>query len=128
VEILPRQDDVAPLVEFVAFDDLGVGHLAIAVRAPALLLDARLTLAVQLIERDRPARFGRREHLDGDVHQADLEETFPGRTCCHGVFSYRTQSGRPKGLRYEYDTGLRYERYASSRSSCAPRSRPVPVK
>src|SRR5262249_2109186 len=52
-------------------------------RAPAFLLNARLALAVELVERDRRARLGRREHLDGDVHQADLEVPLPGCSCCH---------------------------------------------
>ena len=47
-----RHDDVAPLLELVALDELGVRHLALAVRAPALLLDARLALGVELVEGD----------------------------------------------------------------------------
>src|SRR5438067_1622431 len=81
--LLEGRDHVAPFLELVALDDLRVRHLAVALRAPALLLDARLTFAVQLVERDRAARLGGREHLDRDVHQADLEEAFPGRSCCH---------------------------------------------
>ena len=45
-------DHPAALLELVALDDLGVRHLALAVRAPLLLLDPRLALAVQLVERD----------------------------------------------------------------------------
>ena len=83
VEVLFAQDDVATLLEFVAFDDLRVGNLTVAMRAPALLLNACAALAVQLIERDRPARLGGREHFDGDVHQRDLQKPFPRCACSH---------------------------------------------
>ena len=76
-------DDVAALLELVALDDLRVRHLALAVRAPALLLDARLALGVELVERDRRRRLGRREHLDRDVDEADLEVALPGRSRGH---------------------------------------------
>jgi hypothetical protein len=33
-----------------------------------------LARATELIERNRPVRFGGREHLDGDVHEANLQE------------------------------------------------------
>ena len=46
-------DDVAALLELVALDDLGVRDLALARRTPALLLDARLALGVELVEADR---------------------------------------------------------------------------
>src|SRR5207344_2578910 len=58
LEILVRHDDVAALLELEPLDDLRVRHLALAVRAPFFLLDASLTLTVQLVERDRPARLG----------------------------------------------------------------------
>src|SRR5262249_48868809 len=83
VEVLVGEDDVTALLELVALDDLTVGHFAVAVLAPALLADARLTLAVQLVERDRPARFGRGEHLDRNVHQADLEKPLARGSCGH---------------------------------------------
>src|SRR5262249_41607676 len=89
IEVLVGHDHVAPLLELVALDDLRVRHFAIAMRAPALLLDARLTLAMQLVERDRSARLGRWKHLDRDVHQADLQEPFPGRSCSHIALGYR---------------------------------------
>ena len=54
-------DDVAALLELVALGELGVGDLALAVRAPALLLDARLALGVKLVEGERRGRFGRRD-------------------------------------------------------------------
>jgi len=55
-------DHVAsPYLELVALDELGVRHLALAVRAPFLLLDPCLTFGVQLIERNRAARLGGRE-------------------------------------------------------------------
>src|SRR4029079_8238119 len=83
VEIFRRHHDVAPLLELVPLHDFGVGHFTVAVRAPALLLDARLAFAMELVEGDGPAGFRGREHLDGDVHQADLEEALPGRSRSH---------------------------------------------
>src|SRR5262249_5925745 len=83
LEVLVADDDVAALLELVAFDEIAVRHLALALRAPALLLDARLTLGVQLIEAERRARVGCREHLDGDVHETDLEISLPRRTGSH---------------------------------------------
>src|SRR4029078_2022211 len=83
-QVLFVHDDVASLLELVALDHFRQRHLALALRAPALLLDARLALAVELVEADGGGRIGGREDPDRDVHQADLEETFPGRTCCHG--------------------------------------------
>src|SRR4029450_13260507 len=77
-------DDVAPLFEFVALDDLGERHLALAVRTPALLLDPRLALAVELVEADGRGRVRRGKHADGDVHEGDLEEALPSRSCSHG--------------------------------------------
>src|SRR5205814_9878177 len=67
----------------VAFHELAVGHLALAVRAPALLLDARLTLGVELVEGDGFGGLGRREHLHRDADQADLEVALPCRSWWH---------------------------------------------
>src|SRR5262249_41503116 len=136
-------------LELVAFDDLGIGHLALAVRAPALLLDPRLTLGVKLVERNRAAGFGGREHPDGDVHQADLEKAFPGRSNCHDCVSYRLRTnitstfyftnawrGPPPPPRRRSLRPLaaltrgdyRFVDYTSSRSSWVPRSSPLPAK
>ena len=65
VEVVLRHDDVAPLLELVPLDDLRVRHLAVAVRAPALLLNAGLAFAVRLVEGDRSDRLGRRNTLIG---------------------------------------------------------------
>ena len=83
VDVLVVDHDVASLLEFESLDDVGVRHFALAVRAPALLLDARLTLGVQLVEAERRAGVGRRKHLDRDVHEADLEITLPRRSRRH---------------------------------------------
>src|SRR5262249_58666133 len=79
--------DPTPLLELVALDDLAVRDLAVAVLAPFLLLDARLTCRVQLIEGDRSFGFGRRKHLDRDVHQRHLQEALPCGACAHTVTS-----------------------------------------
>src|SRR5207342_3300205 len=73
LDVLLVDDDVLPLLELEALDDIAVGHFALALRAPAFLLDACLTLAVQLIEAQRGPGIGRRKHLDRNVDQADLE-------------------------------------------------------
>ncbi len=83
LDVFVVDDDVASLLELIAFDQLGVRHLAFAVRAPPLLLDARLALGVELVERDGISRFGRREHLHRDVDQADFQEAFPSRSWRH---------------------------------------------
>src|SRR4029079_2417819 len=70
VEVILRQDHVAALLELVAPHDFRVRDFAVAVRTPPLLLDARLTLAVQLVERDGRPGFRRRKHSDRDVHEA----------------------------------------------------------
>ena len=89
VEVFLREHCVTRLVELVALHDLRVRHFAVAVRAPALLLNARLALGVELVEGNGAARFGRREHLDRDVHQADLEVALPRCSCSHTVVSSR---------------------------------------
>ena len=83
--VLVVHDDVAPLFELEALGDLGDRNLALALRAPALLLNARLALGVELVEADGGGGVGRGEHPDRDVHEADLEEALPGRSCSHGV-------------------------------------------
>src|SRR6185295_18932600 len=83
LDVLVADDDVAALLELVAFDNVGVRDFALAVRAPALLLNARLALGMELVEADRRARFGRGEHLDRDIDQADLQVTLPGRSRSH---------------------------------------------
>src|SRR4029079_12713620 len=83
LDVLLVDDDVAPLLELVALDDVGVGDLAFAFRAPAFLLDAGLAFAVELVEAQRRAGVGRREHLDRDVDEADLEIALPGWSRSH---------------------------------------------
>src|SRR5687767_3518460 len=61
VEVLIGKDHVAALLKLIALHNLRVGYLALAVRAPSLLLDAGLAFAVELVEGDRAARFGGRE-------------------------------------------------------------------
>src|SRR5439155_23255081 len=100
LQVLLGDDNVASFLELVAFDQLAVGNLALAVRAPAFLLDARLTLGVELVEGDGLSRFGRRKHLYRDVDQADLEKAFPSRSGWHmteiiglGLAMYRFNGG-----------------------------------
>src|SRR5262249_35543686 len=83
LEVVLREDDVTAFFELVTFHDLRVRDFPVAVRAPSPLLDARLTLTMKLIERNGAARLGRWEDLDGNVHQADLEEALPRRACSH---------------------------------------------
>src|SRR5262249_28648879 len=77
----------------VAFDDLGLLHFPRALGTPALLLDARPALAVQLIERERGSRLSRGEHLDRDIDETDLEKAAPGCSCRHSFapLMYRTR-------------------------------------
>ena len=79
-DVLVAHHHPAALLELVALDDLGAGDLALALRAPLLLLDAGLALVVQLIERDGRARFGGGIHLHRNGDEADLEIALPGRT------------------------------------------------
>ena len=72
LDVLVFHDDVASLLELVSFYDVSVRYLALALWTPALLLNARLTLGVQLVEAERGTSVGRREDLDRNVHQADL--------------------------------------------------------
>src|SRR6185295_20199698 len=58
-------------------------------RTPALLLNARLTLGVQLIEAERRGRVGGRKHFHRNVDEADLEISLPGRSRRHGGSSSR---------------------------------------
>ena len=75
--------------------DVLARDLALAGRAPLLLLDARLALVVELIERDRGRRLGRGIHPHRDGDQTDLEETFPGGTRSHeNRPCYRAHAGR----------------------------------
>ena len=55
LDVVLRHDDVPPLFELVALHELGVGDLLITGRAPSLLLDTGLALAVELVERERAA-------------------------------------------------------------------------
>ncbi len=83
LDVFLVDDDVAPFFELEALDDVGVGHFTLALRTPALLLNPRLTLAVQLVEAQSGAGIGGRKHLDRDVHEADLEITLPRRSRRH---------------------------------------------
>jgi hypothetical protein len=78
VEILVRHDHVPALLKLVALHKLGVRHFALAVRAPALLLDTGVAFAVELIEGNRAARFGSREHFYWNVDQTNLQKSFSG--------------------------------------------------
>ena len=49
-EVVFLHHDVAALGELVALDHLAQGHFTLALRAPPLLLDARLALGVELVE------------------------------------------------------------------------------
>ena len=61
---------------------IGVRDFPLAVRAPALLLDPRLALGVELVEAQGRAGVGRREHLDRDVDEGSSSEvTLPSRSC-----------------------------------------------
>jgi hypothetical protein len=83
LDVLVVDDDVATLLEFVAFHELRVGNVTLAVRAPALLLDARLALAMELVEGNGRGRLGGREHLHRDVDETYFQEPFPRRSRCH---------------------------------------------
>ena len=89
VDVLFADDDVASLLEFVALDDIGIRHFLLAVRAPPLLLDARLTIGVKLVETERRGGVGRRKHLHRNVHEADFQIPFPRRSCGHGSSNLR---------------------------------------
>src|SRR5262249_40846007 len=54
-----------------------------AVGTPALLLNARLALRVELVERNHVSRLGGRKYLHRDVDEADLQEAFPCRARWH---------------------------------------------
>ena len=96
-EILFVHDDVAALLELVPLDDLGVRDFPLALRAPLLLLDAGLALGMQLVERQRRGRLGRREDPDGNVDQADLQVALPRGPCGHGCSSLSRQNAGKAG-------------------------------
>src|SRR5581483_9828894 len=79
LQILLLDDDVASLVELEALDDVGVRDFALALWTPALLLNARLAFAVELVEAERRGGVGRGKHFDGNVDEADLEIALPRR-------------------------------------------------
>src|SRR5207248_10292663 len=83
LDVLFADDHVSSLFELVALDDVGIRHLSLALRAPALLLNARLAFRVKLVEAQRGAGVGCRKHLDRDVDEANLEITLPCRTRGH---------------------------------------------
>src|SRR5262249_39205389 len=83
LDVLLVDDHVQSLLELEAFDDVGVWHFALALRAPALLLNPRLALAVQLVETECRAGIGRREHLDRNIDEADLQVPLPRRSRRH---------------------------------------------
>src|SRR5207237_3708839 len=97
-DVLLLDDDVASFLELVALGDLGERHLALALRAPALLLDARLAFGMELVEADAGRGISRREHPHGDVHQADFHEAFPGWACCHNAYIIGSNRPVPHGL------------------------------
>src|SRR5262249_25013009 len=76
---------------------------------PLPLLDARLTLGMQLVEADGRRRIRRREHANRNVDEADLQIAFPGWACGHGTSvdqSRDTNSGvapPPKPTRWTED-------------------------
>src|SRR5262249_1882773 len=94
IDVFLGHDHVAALLELVALDDVAQRHFFVAAGTPSLLLDARLTDVMELIEGDRGARLSGRVDLDGDVDQADAQVPFPGCTCCHS-FSPGFLSARP---------------------------------
>ena len=132
LDVFLLDDDVAALFELVAFDDVGVRNLALAVRAPALLLDARLTLGMELVEAERRARVGRRKHLDRDVDEADLQVTFPRRSRGHRLSNLRAWPPKRKApsgaLEREWPSwGAEVRRARRGRMKRLLSSRPVVV-
>ena len=104
--VVLAHDDVAALLELVALGHLRHRHFPLAVRAPALLLDAGLTLRMQLVEADGGRRIGRREHPDRDVHEADLQKALPGRSRSHAVSLLGPLSAVPgSGVNGQADSG-----------------------
>src|SRR4029079_17069378 len=82
-DVLLGHHHVAPFLEFVPLDDLSEWHFALAVRTPALLLNASLAFAMELVEADRGRRIGCRKHPHRNVDQADFHEPFPRRSGGH---------------------------------------------
>src|SRR5262249_31076500 len=91
-------DHIAALLEFVPLHQIGIGHLALAFGAPALLLDARLAFGVKLVEAESRPGVGRRKDFNRDVHEADFQIAFPGRPCSHKCVSYEAFSSRLSAL------------------------------
>src|SRR6185436_3757499 len=95
LDVLFVDDDVASLLELEPLDDVGVGHFALAFGAPALLLDARLALAVELVEAQGRAGISGGKHLDRNVDEADLQIAFPRRSRGHDAPLGRASSAPP---------------------------------
>ena len=104
-------------------------NFALALLAPALLLDACLTLGVQLFEADRGRRVGRREDPHGDRHQADLHEPFPGRASrplCELSFCWAvSRSGFQANLIIGPALGFRYRVHIFSLLEARSPARPI---
>src|SRR4029079_14859527 len=88
LDVLLVDHDVAALLELEALDDVGVRHFALAVRTPALLLNARLTFAVQLVEAQCRRGIGRGKHFHRNVHQRNLEIALPLWSRCHTLLYF----------------------------------------
>src|SRR5262249_53875932 len=85
LDVFLFNDNVMALLELVPLDELGVRDLALAVRAPPLLLNTRLAFGVQLVEAQRGAGVGGWKYLNRNVDEADLEIAFPSWSCRHGA-------------------------------------------
>ena len=81
--VLLVEHHVAAALELVALDDLGLVDLAVAARAPALLMQPGLALAVELVEAEDGVRAGGRENPHRHRHETDLEVALPGGACSH---------------------------------------------
>jgi len=76
VELLRRDHHVALGADLVALDEVLVRDLLAGARVHALLLDALVVLAVELVEAHGLAR-DRAEQLHGDVHQPEADGSAP---------------------------------------------------
>ena len=81
-EVLRREDDVAPLLVFVALDQVLGRHDLAVVLGHLLEADARLVRLAQEVE-VRPEVLDRAVDLDRDADQAEAERAFP-EWACHG--------------------------------------------
>ena len=113
-------DDVAALLELVAFHELGVRYLALAVWAPAHLLNAGLALGVKLVRRQRRRRLGRGKHLDRDGDRLTLMSP-PSRS--HSRMSEHYRCNRFVGARGSRSSSVAQMESFSSR---VPRFNPAP--